>query len=245
MKEAASKTKRITGIEAIVFDWDGCLIDSFEVSYKAYQRAFLSVGLRLDREFFKKHYGPDWYSFYERAGIPKRRWKMVDKLWLSFYEQLKPTLRSGVRRLLDVLSKDYTVALVTGGSRMRVMKEIDNLCLTDFFRTIVCSDDTSKKKPTAEPLRLALRRMDIPASKAVYVGDTCEDVLMGKTVGCTTVAVESQFTSARKILKAKPDLIIRRPAELLKLLSTENSLPANSQWPGLMSRPNIRSAIQE
>ena len=56
-------------IKAIITDFDGTLVDTFEANLKAYQEAFVSVGLSLTSDDYKKCYGFRFDRFMQAMNI--------------------------------------------------------------------------------------------------------------------------------------------------------------------------------
>ena len=71
-------------LRAVVFDWDGTLVDSAAVSFRCYVQIFESFGLRFDHSDFARTYSPDWTRPYQALALPRERWAEADRLWLEF-----------------------------------------------------------------------------------------------------------------------------------------------------------------
>ena len=54
---------------AVLFDWDGTLVDSAEASYRCYVRLFDSYGIGFDRTRFERTYSPNWHLKIGRAHV--------------------------------------------------------------------------------------------------------------------------------------------------------------------------------
>ena len=57
-------------MEAIVFDWDGTLIDSLPAIFEANLQVLAEHGLPFDEERYRAAYVPDWRLMYQRLGLP-------------------------------------------------------------------------------------------------------------------------------------------------------------------------------
>jgi phosphoglycolate phosphatase-like HAD superfamily hydrolase len=60
-----------TAVSAILFDWDGTLLNSYRADASAYERMFHALGIQWGREDLEKHYSPNWHRVYRAAGIPQ------------------------------------------------------------------------------------------------------------------------------------------------------------------------------
>ena len=73
-------------------------------------------------------------------------------------------------------------------------------------------------KPNPAPLRLALNHLNAAPAQAVYVGDTIEDVQMGKAAGTSTVALSGGFSAKESLSAERPDVLLDNLTELVTML---------------------------
>lgn len=208
-------------VEGVLFDWDGTLIDSFQADTSAYLAMFQEIGITWGREELEQNYSPNWYHVYRAAGLPRKRWEDADRLWRAHYAKHRPKLISGARRVLARLGREHHLGLVTSGDRERVIRQLREFRLTQLFTARVCSGDTVRKKPHPEPLRLALRQMELEPSVCVYVGDAPQDVEMARRAGVRAIGVLGPFPTEKRLRAARPEYLLDSIAELpgvLKLL---------------------------
>ena len=212
-------------IHAVLFDWDGTLIDSYHADSQAYLAMFQELGLAWGLAELEQNYSPDWYAVYRAAGIPEGRWSDADRAWRTHYAKHPSKLMSGTRRILDQLAGRHRLGLVTSGDRERVTRQLREFRLNSAFETYVCGGDTTDKKPSPEPLLLALRQMKIDAERCVYVGDTPEDLLMARAAGVRDIAVLGPFPTEKRLRAAEPEYLLESLDALPELLERiENGL---------------------
>ena len=72
-------------LRAVLFDWDGTLLDSYRADANAYLRMFRALGIPWGLADLQRHYSPDWHSIYHAAGLALARWGEADLLWRRFY----------------------------------------------------------------------------------------------------------------------------------------------------------------
>src|SRR5574342_470826 len=94
-----------SALRAVLFDWDGTLLDSAEASYRCYVRLFGSYGLDYDRATFARTYSPNWYRTYVAVGLPETAWAEADARWLAFYAEEVSRLLPGARAALLALGE--------------------------------------------------------------------------------------------------------------------------------------------
>jgi pyrophosphatase PpaX len=191
---------------AVLFDWDGTLVDSAEATFRTYVSLFAGFGIRFDRRRFAETYSPNWLDTYRRVGLGEEHWPAADRQWLDLYARETNVLLPGVRSALERLDQaGLLLGLVTSGERERVTSELRALEVARFFRIVVCGGDLLHKKPRPEPLLLALERLRVDARDAAYVGDSPEDVLMTRAAGAFAVAVPGGFPNHRDLEASTPD----------------------------------------
>jgi HAD superfamily hydrolase (TIGR01509 family) len=205
-----------SGITTQLFDWDGTLLDSARPGMHAFQRTLEDLGVPFDAGVYHDIYSPNWYSMYEALGVPLDRWADADRLWLRHYGEELPRLVEGARETLDRLSeKGYLLGIVSSGSECRIRREIETLGLDALFRVIICNESTVNKKPHPEGLNLAIKTVGRPREACSYVGDTPEDIEMGRRAGVLTIGVHSGYPGRDRLIAAVPDLYLESIRDLL------------------------------
>ncbi len=199
---------------AVLLDWDGTLLDSYHSDARAYLAMFRSLGVAWGLEELARHYSPNWYRVFRAAGLPRSKWALADRLWRRAYSKENPQLLPGARRVLRELRRAYVLALVTSGNRRRVRRQLRGFGLAAYFSACICSEDAPRKKPHPAPLELALRRLRLPPTACVYVGDAPEDIEMARRAGIRVIGVRGPFPTAERVLAAQPDAILDSIAEL-------------------------------
>src|SRR5205814_1817403 len=83
----------IEPVDAILFDWDGTLVDTHEALFRANAEVMAALGLPFDEVLYRRHFAPDWRLMYRRLGVPDGRLVEANDRWLDAYER---GLRSGL-----------------------------------------------------------------------------------------------------------------------------------------------------
>ena len=206
-------------LRAVLFDWDGTIVDSAEASFRCYVRLFESYRIPFDRERFGQTYSPAWYRTYAALGLPRESWEEADARWLDFYAAEESVCLSGAREALRRLEQEgLALGIVTSGDRLRVARELRGLGLAHLFPVVVSADDVQKRKPDPEPLLLGLDRLGVPAAEAVYVGDSPEDVEMSRAAGVYVIGVPGPFPNREELKASRPDLLVEGLAGAVRAL---------------------------
>jgi phosphoglycolate phosphatase len=196
-------------IRAVLFDWDGTLVDTAEASFRCYVRMFDSFGIPFDRDTYARTYSPNWYRTFELLGLDREHWPAADERWLAAFASETCRLIDGARELLETLrEREIAAGIVTSGGRERVSRELEHHGLAEHVREAVFGCDVANKKPHPEGLLLCLERMRIEASEAMYVGDSPEDIHMARTAGVFAVAVPGAYPNREALEAAGPDVVV-------------------------------------
>ncbi|MDQ1640136.1 MAG: hypothetical protein QOF62_3475 [Pyrinomonadaceae bacterium] len=204
-------------IDTLLFDWDGTIVDSAQLGLAAFEQSFAALGHDFDREVYARVYSPNWYSVYEALGLPKELWQRADDLWVHHYgEQIAQPVVGARETINELKRKDYRLGVVSSGTECRVIREIKQLGLENVFEIVICNEQMTNKKPHPEGLDTALRSLGCKCEHAAYVGDSPEDIEMGKRANMLTVGVRSDYPTSWKLESQLPDIFLNSFEELLQ-----------------------------
>jgi HAD superfamily hydrolase (TIGR01509 family) len=199
---------------AVLFDWDGTLLNSYQADLRAYLSMFHALDINWTERELAQHYSPNWLRVYRAASLPRPKWSEADRLWTRAYKLQNPPLLAGARRVVRLLAQKFDLGIVTSGNRPRVRRQLRELQLASYFSACVCSEDASKRKPHPAPLQLALKRLRRAPEQCVYVGDTAEDIEMARSAGVRAIGVLGPFPTAARLRAAQPDVLLNSVREL-------------------------------
>jgi HAD superfamily hydrolase (TIGR01509 family) len=181
--------------KAVLFDFDGTLLDSFPAHYRAYEVTLAHFNMKLTPELFKRTYTPDWFAMYAALGIPRSHFEEADQVWLAEVGSHRPQLFPEVRPLLKAMRDKYLLGLVTSGSRDRVLRDMASVGMENTFQVIITGDDVVHPKPHPEGLLRALEKLEVTPYQAFFVGDSREDCLMARAAAVPFVGISSEFAT--------------------------------------------------
>lgn len=229
-------------MEAILFDWDGTLVDSLDAFHAANSAVMAAFGLPFDVAAYRRHYAPDWRVMYRRLGIPVERLDEANALWETVFagggDRVAPFpgVVGALGRLRDA---GAVLGIVTAGHRDVVEPQLERTGLANLLPVRVFGDDLPVHKPDPEPLRLALRLAGVrhrPATTA-YVGDAPTDMQMAVAVGATAIGIESVLGERVALLAAGADDVAASVPEWVERhLDGRGAVPAPSDRSGVGER---------
>lgn len=213
--------------DAIIFDLDGTLIDSFEDIRVACDRTLEHLGRPpLDGATVRSFVGRGSRRLVALAlGVEPDDELVSEALgfFLEYYEShpadfTKPT--PGAVALLDSLS-DFPIALCTNKPSRLTTRVIEALGWSSRFGAIVAGGDAPALKPDARPVELACSRLGVAPTRTAMVGDGPEDVLAARSAGAFSVGVLGGFPSEERLRSSNPDLIVPHLGEFSRYLEEE------------------------
>lgn len=180
-------------MKAILVDFDGTLVDSYDANLFAYQVALKNTGHSFDEALLKMLVGrlawrpmlakvlPNQAHLHSSIAANKRR----------IYSELTSMVKvnQGLVSLLRLLKGKVSIALVTSASRSSVESLLRDKSLDDLFEVIVSSDDVMKQKPDAEPYIKAAAVLGVHATECVVFEDSDIGVESAKAFGAQILRV--------------------------------------------------------
>jgi pyrophosphatase PpaX len=204
-------------IDTLLFDWDGTVVDSAQLGLTAFEQSFAALGQDFDHEVYAQVYSPNWYSVYEALGLPKELWQQADDLWVQHYgEQIAKPIAGAQETINELKRKGYRLGVVSSGTECRVVREIKQLGLENVFEIVICNEQMTNKKPHPEGLNKALRSLGCACEHAAYVGDSPEDIEMGRRAAMFTIGLRSDYPTSWKLESQNPDILLNSFDELLE-----------------------------
>jgi len=197
MSEGAAPDDHARLPAAAIFDWDGTIVDTLSLIYRANVIALGEIGITMSRAWFLERYTPDWRRSYRELGIPEQLWGRTSTRWAEEMGRMRPRAlpwaRRGLRRLAH---RGIRLGLVTASTRGVVEPNLARLNMTGLFETTWYADDVANGKPHPEALLRALDELGLDAGQTVYIGDTTVDLEMASAAGAGFAAVGGTTSEA-------------------------------------------------
>lgn len=199
-------------LEAVLFDFDGTLVDTMELIHQSMRHATLEVlGRELPRERLMANVGqplPAQMAVFD----PDKVAEMLASYRLyndENHERLireYPDVAASLARLKDAGLK---LGVVTSKRRHSVELALDSFpSLREVVDVFVTLEDTTEHKPRPEPLLKGLEKLGgVPPENAAYVGDAPFDIAAARAAGTRAVAVSWGGFTEETLRKAEPDHI--------------------------------------
>jgi HAD superfamily hydrolase (TIGR01549 family) len=196
-------------MRAILFDWDGTLVDSLGAFQHANAAVMAAFGLPWDEAIYRRNYAPDWRQMYLRLGVPPDRLDEANELWHTTFARADDVVAfGGVPEALARLDRaGCGLGIVTAGDRVIVEPQLRRTGLDGLLPVRVYGDDLPVHKPDPAPLRHALELLGLDAhpDEVAYVGDAPTDMRMARAVGVRAVGIASVVGDPEELREAGAD----------------------------------------
>ena len=230
--------------QAIIFDYIGTLVNcknyTLEASQLKLHRAIREQGFEVAENRFLSAYSAAHEKF-RKVRYEQLR-EVTNAVWVAealsslgfevteddcrikaalnvFFQDFIDTLelRKGAKKLIKQSKKQGKVGLVSNFTYAPVIyKSLRKLGISEFFNTIVVSEEVGWRKPSSHIFQQALQKLQIQANEAFYIGDSPnEDIKGAKQAGLKTIFVQSQFNTLKDLQNSKQE-----PTYIAKDLAT-------------------------
>ena len=182
-------------VRGIIFDFDGVLVDSEPIRFKAGARVLEEIGVCLTWERFLNV----WLGRTDQAGLRdilgerhetegKRVVARRNALYEEWLDEVLPYVDAV--HLLGRLPDEIRLAVATGSRRMEVERILTRLGLLQRFHAIVTAEDYRHAKPAPDPFLAAARRIDLSPASCLVVEDSPFGVAAAHAAGMPVLAVD-------------------------------------------------------
>lgn len=190
-------------IKAIVFDFDGLIIDTETPWYFAYKEVFKEYGVDLSMEVWGACVGTTFDAFNpfdylaQESGQVVDQDAIVDKTRAIFKEIMKDQgLRPGVVNYLHKARElDLKIGLASSSNRKWIDSYLESHNLAHYFDSINTADDVEKVKPDPALYIRAMASLNVKGHETLTFEDSLNGLNAAKAAGAYCVIVPNSVTS--------------------------------------------------
>ena len=200
-------------LDAVIFDFDGIIVDTEPLHYKAFQEMLVPLGMGYSwGEYLESYLGFDdrdaFREAYRAAGQPLS----AEQLKVLMDGKARAFLRivsggvppyPGVVELIRSISGVLPLALCSGALRSDIDPILSQLGLVGAFDILVTADEVAASKPDPESYRLAVQRLQdlnpgrIEPARSLAIEDTPAGILSATGAGLRVLAVTNSYPEER------------------------------------------------
>lgn len=183
--------------DAILFDFDGVLVDSEPVHCACWAEVLAPLGVTLEWDVYRREYigidDRDMLRLLAAQSDPPGDW---EALWAQYPAKKtlfrsrmveRPEFPQEIGLLLERLRADYKLAVVSSSSTEEIEPILEAGGLRHHFQTVVGGNQVKRLKPAPEPYLLGAER--IGARTALVVEDSDAGFAAGRAAGFEVVRV--------------------------------------------------------
>ncbi|WP_224983068.1 HAD family hydrolase [Geomonas agri] len=200
-------------LKAVIFDFDGIIVDTEPLHYKAFQELLVPLGLGYSwQEYLDLYIGFDDRDAFREAfrvhGRPLSDQELKELIKGKAEAFLKIVSGGvgpypGVVELIRSISGNLPLALCSGALQSDIEPILAQLGLTDAFDVKVTADEVAASKPDPESYRLAVQRLQerfpgqVEAADSIAVEDTPAGITSATGAGLKVLAVTNSYPAER------------------------------------------------
>lgn len=176
----------------LLFDWDGCIVNTLTIYLKAYKMTFAHFGLYpTEEEIIKKVFG----SWHAPTLLGVKNLEEFNRLLVinadKFMDSI--TLNPYVKETLEQFqNKGKKMAILTSSKRNTISIGLEKTGISKFFDLIITVDDVKEYKPNPEGVLTALKYFKQVPDKTVLIGDSKSDLGAAKNAGVDAILYVSK-----------------------------------------------------
>lgn len=196
--------------EAVIFDFDGVIVDTEPLHYAAFQRLLEPLGFGFSWEQYVDIYMgfDDRDAFIEAFKVhhkglsPTALQELIERKATLFQEIIRDGISAypGVVELIRAIRRNRIPLAISSGALLSDIEPIlETLAIADCFDIIVTAEDVARSKPDPESYRLAHARLNtfhslkIPAHQVLAIEDTPAGIVAAKGAGLQVLAVTNSY----------------------------------------------------
>jgi putative hydrolase of the HAD superfamily len=195
-------------LKALIFDFDGLILDTETPEYEALNRVYTESGHPLPIETYGRVVGSQYNQDFEPvAYLQELTGKPVNAAW--FWERVnqhrlalieKKQLLPGVKDyILGARARGLKLAVASSSPHAWVDGHLKRLGLFRYFDVIRCKEDVHRIKPDPELFLSALGALHLQADEAVIFEDSANGVQAARQAAIRVVLVPNPVTRHLKI----------------------------------------------
>ena len=212
-------------IKLAVFDWNATILADVALTLQATLEEFAILGVPpFSLAHMQETFEIPLSHYYANMGIdPERISQHAQEMQETFHRHYEAGVnrtrtRPGARQLLDTLHARGVKRVILSNHHIRGIKDqLHRLKLDHHFDSVLANDDIHGALHMGKQARLEayLQTFHIMPGEAFIIGDTAEEVAIGKALGLQTIAITGGMYSVKRLKAAKPDVLISSLHDLI------------------------------
>ena len=204
---------------AVVFDFDGLILDTEEPIYRSWLEVYEAHGVELPFERWILTVGSTDTAFHPQRHLEERLGRPLPKEVLDRRAGRRTELILANRVLPGVVAHldrarelGIKVGLASSSTQEWVRGHLARLGILDRFECLRCRDDVARAKPEPDLYIAVLECLGVRAAEAFAVEDSPNGVAAARRAGLRCVAIPNSITERLDLTEA--DVLVRSLADV-------------------------------
>ena len=208
-------------VGAVIFDWDGVVIDSSSLHERSWEALASEIGKTLPADHFKRGFGkrnaviiPEILDWTQDSAEIDRWGKRKEELYRIMGREEGIPILDGTRDFLRSLrAAGIPCVIGTSTERMNIELAFEQLDLGSFFLGAVCSEDVSRGKPDPEVFLKAATLAGVDPQNCVVLEDSAHGIIAARRGGMKGLGLATT-RDKKDLIEVGADLVVATPSEL-------------------------------
>ncbi|MGE5611782.1 MAG: HAD family hydrolase [Bacillota bacterium] len=196
---------------AIIFDFDGVIVNSEPLHLYAFQDVLKAEGISLtEAEYYQELLGFDDRGAFQKIFEKNKRvldpktflrvMTLKKEVMLRQIHSRKYQALPGVEPFVRALWRNYPLAICSGALRDEIELMLEGVALRDCFTVIVSAEDVTIGKPDPQGYLLTLKQLSdklkktLKPKECLLVEDAPEPIRAARQVGFPTLGVATSYS---------------------------------------------------
>uniref|UniRef100_A0A0A8KXR5 HAD family hydrolase n=1 Tax=wastewater metagenome TaxID=527639 RepID=A0A0A8KXR5_9ZZZZ len=183
--------------KAVIFDMDGLLVDTEQISYNTWHQVFTEEGLVLDDNIYFQVIGrtlPDFYSIFrshygESLPIETMRNRRIQYANEYIRKHGLPTKPGAIEIVTYLKNNNIPYAIASSSGHTRVEQSLAQANIRELFDVIVHGDQIKKGKPDPEIFLLAANILHVDPKVCVVLEDSKPGIQAASAAGMIPIHI--------------------------------------------------------
>ncbi len=221
-------------IKLIAFDWNGTLLSDTQMTLKAENKAILAVkGKPISLNKFRQTFDIPIIKYWKTLGYSdiflKKHLNTIEEVFHLNYEIFanQARTRAGSKEVLDWLEKQKIQRVIYSNHNIpNIERRLKRLKIKPLINTVLARHlgDHSQLHERSKDKKLFdyIKQQKFKPHEVISVGDTEEEIEIGKKYGYYTVAITGGYNTTPRLKKHHPDFLIHNMLELKGIVKKLN-----------------------
>ena len=222
-----------SSLRALLFDFDGLIVDTEWPIYQAWCQTFRDYGHSLSLETFNQCIGTNFDTWSPKTHLEELTGTRID------WDPLDCARQSSIEKNLEGApampgipesvhagrKSGFKLGVVSSSSHRWVDGWLQRIGLFDQFNLTVCRDDAPRIKPAPDLYLEAARQLDLNPGSCLVVEDSVNGIKAAKAAGMPSVAIPNRVTACCDFSLA--DHVLSSASDLVGLITESSGAPSD------------------